>query len=290
KLKLLIQHINVGFWKMYCSFPILVIAYIFFHFFNGGEFKFERSDTISFTFIVGIIIYVYIILFNSLVIQYKKIVIDNEMQTFKVISDSQKSYYQMLNNKVKDAAIFRHDFKHNIGVLNSLINDKDFKALKTYMTSLSNKLDESAIIKYTSDNTLNAIISHYEHQAEYNEIETNIKIMISDDINIDIYDLCIVIGNLFENAVEACCRMGFKGRSIDIIMEVVNDYLIIKVKNSFNGVIKLDNDRYVTSKKHGGIGLSSINGIVNKYNGNIKIDNVDNEFSVQVALAIKKDI
>ena len=104
----------------------------------------------------------------------------------------------------------------------------------------------------------------------------------------------ILLGNLLDNAMEACQRLGSEDsdKFIYVNARVQKGFLCIQVNNSYNGIINLVEDNYATVKteKHFcGIGLSNIERIVNKYHGKLNITHTETVFSVLVLLALVEE-
>lgn len=110
-------------------------------------------------------------------------------------------------------------------------------------------------------------------------------------LNVADVDLCILFGNLIDNAVEACGRITAPGERKFIVLNVniKKDYLFIDIANSFTGEVKKQNNIYKTVKideRYCGIGLFNIQTIVEKYNGEFSASHSENVFNVSVMLSL----
>ena len=127
-------------------------------------------------------------------------------------------------------------------------------------------------------------------------INLKCSIIIPPSLNIADVDLCILFGNLIDNAVEACERIVEPGRKKFIVLNVniKKDYLFIDIANSFTGEVKKQNNIYscllytsdAADERYCGIGLFNIRKIVEKYNGEFSVSHSDNVFSVSVMLSL----
>ena len=104
-------------------------------------------------------------------------------------------------------------------------------------------------------------------------------------------DILILLGNLLDNAMEACKRLEIEDgeKFIYVNARVQKGFLCIQVNNSYNGLLNLVENSYATVKteKHFcGIGLSNIERIVNKYHGKLNITHTETVFSVLALLAL----
>ena len=95
-------------------------------------------------------------------------------------------------------------------------------------------------------------------------------------------DLCIIIGNLLDNAIDACMELPVEQRLIRIYMEMKGNFLYLSLINTAGGKKK---HSFFTTKGEGhGFGISRIDAIVKKYGGYIKRASEDESFSTEVLL------
>ena len=136
---------------------------------------------------------------------------------------------------------------------------------------------------------INAIIVYYLSLLKNKKTNISIKLSIPSKLN-NIYDkdLCIIIGNLLENAVEACNKLDNKTKSfIKLNSRLQYDTLTITLDNSFNGLYKKEDDIFISSKRNEpGIGINSIKNVVKKYNGGYKFETKKHTFMASIYLKI----
>lgn len=123
-----------------------------------------------------------------------------------------------------------------------------------------------------------------------NNIKLKYKITVPTDLKINTLDLVSLIGNLIDNVIEANNRIeNIDERYFNINIKYIENNLIIKLENSFKEV-KLDSNNNLKSLKRKnskyGLGLKSIKNIVNKYNGNMKINIENNTFKTKIVLIL----
>ena len=99
-------------------------------------------------------------------------------------------------------------------------------------------------------------------------------------------ELCIIIGNLFDNAIEAVKGLPDEQRQIDFSIQNPNGIFRIEITNPYEGERRKVEHHYLTTKKENtemhGLGLMSVQKIVEKYDGLIEINDVDSLFKVDV--------
>ena len=177
----------------------------------------------------------------------------------------------------------RHDLRHHLAVISELAQDNE--KLQIYLGNLTEQIPK-AKQRFSENNVINALISHYHSICEQNHIELVTHLVVPEKGNTALdSDLCVIFANLLENAVEACCRMEEGERFIRLNSTMQYDMLIITMDNSFNGIVHTRNSRYLSSKRNDyGIGLASIQSVARKYNGDGEFTCNDKVFQSSVYL------
>jgi sensor histidine kinase regulating citrate/malate metabolism len=104
------------------------------------------------------------------------------------------------------------------------------------------------------------------------------------------FDMTVILGNLLDNAVEACTRMDEANRYIDLNITYKPDYLVIQIENPMGREPVLKNGAYRTTKPdfdNHGFGLDHIAYLVSRHNGLMKIEPDGGVFKVSIALMVK---
>lgn len=111
------------------------------------------------------------------------------------------------------------------------------------------------------------------------------KLPISD------VEVCSIVGNLFDNAINACREISEAERWIDMTISCPNAVRFgIVASNSFSGKVKTDGDRYLSMRPGGsGIGLTSVTSIVERYNGTATFRHEGNVFFSGVIIPMRRE-
>lgn len=199
----------------------------------------------------------------------------------------QMNFYeqQLKTNVENDQKIraIRHDMKHHIREINSLAESGRIDDIKTYTEELAADIRQSESVYNTGNIAFDGILNYYNSIFEQNEIRAEINVVIPENLGIAAYDLNIILGNLFDNAIENVVRSDNPKIVADI--KYVGHVLYISIANTYDGNIKKDND-VIISRKAGnhGYGLDNVKRIVCKYNGDIKIEHNAELFIIGVVL------
>ena len=150
-----------------------------------------------------------------------------------------------------------------------------------YITTLNNKIDGIPKVLRTSDSIVNTLIMNEIRRAKTENIEIRLDINFSKTENIDPIDLCVLLGNTLENAIDACRMLPHESeRVIDLKILQDDSLILIDIVNPYDPNIEIipQNDRI-----HGH-GLRNVRKVIQKYDGNIEIQNTDNLFHISMII------
>jgi len=238
-----------------------------------------------------IIILSYIIIFiaiwsvnRNMELSYKFKMVDTQIEL-------QKQNYRNLNKSLENFYSTKHDIRHHIIVIKSMMDAENYIAATEYLEKFTETQVYENVDMICRNFTIDSILKYYMSIAKNKNIELKVNLNIPENINIDNLDLSIVIGNCVENAIEACNKINDKCKKyINIKAEIKGFNLIFIIKNSFNGQIMKEENIIKTSKRgqgHG-VGLCNVRKISEKYNGFLHIKYTDSEFEVYIILNLIK--
>lgn len=202
----------------------------------------------------------------------------------------QVSHLKHLEDYQSDIRRISHDIHNHKTVLYNLIKEEEYdtalKYLESYGTGFNNKKYEIL----TNNKMLNALLIHKKDICNSNNINLELDINIPSDLGLSDFDLCIIVGNLTDNAIEACKKISYNTTSyIKIKSTIINENFIFDIKNNFIGNISINKGKILTSKKdkvNNGLGLSNVKSTVDKLNGTYYITYQDNEFSSLIMIPL----
>jgi len=236
---------------------------------------------------VMIIILSYIIIFIAIWSMNKNMELEYKFKIIDTQVELQKQNYRSLSKSIKNYYEFKHDIRHNLLALKSMMDEKNYIEASEYINKFTGNEIFKNIGRLCKNFTVDSILKYYMSIAIKNGIDFNVDLNIPEDINIDKLDLSIVIGNCVKNAIDACENIIDEGKKyINIKAEIKGFQLIVKIKNSFNGhVVKEGNIiKTIKTEEGHGIGLSNIGNVVKKYNGYLNIKYDDKEFKVDIIM------
>ncbi|CVI65661.1 hypothetical protein NDGK_00279 [Clostridiales bacterium CHKCI001] len=203
--------------------------------------------------------------------------------------------YHSLEQRMRQSNVLHHEFNHNLTALNSLYQKGDLEGLKALLDKLTAKANMQAQTRFTDNFTINAILQDAAMRAAQIDTKLDAQIQVPKDLNIPEQDLCSLLMNMMDNALEACAKVNqTEKRQIHIRMIIRQGFLAIRCENSYEGKILKNKDNTFQSTKDDpvshGIGLRLMSAIAEKYHSliNVMYTN-DGSFIVQTALQIPEN-
>ena len=200
---------------------------------------------------------------------------------------NQLNHYKVVTEDFKELRKYRHDMKNHLLCINHLINTEDYSKALSYIEDINVHLSRNSGIFDTANPILDAILTEKKRTAVKKGIDFIDNIVIAGGINIEPVDFCIIFGNALDNAIESCEKVSKGNKEIQIDMVSKNNMLIVKIKNSKEGNLILNNNKILTSKldkKNHGIGLDNIKEVIKRYEGILDITSEDDYFELSFTL------
>ncbi len=200
----------------------------------------------------------------------------------------QRREYEDVCKKMEMGRIYRHDMRHHLLVLEKLAEQSSVESVVQYISSLNGRLTETEKEQYCENPTVNAVLSACIGQAKEAHCRVTANVQLPSEIPFDEMDVCVVLANAVENAVNACLKIEKEeNRYIRIQTELVdNRKLTAAVYNPCMESVSFDTDGFpiVPERKGHGIGLKSIDAITRKYTGVFACSCTEGEFQFKAVL------
>lgn len=200
----------------------------------------------------------------------------------------QRDNYCSLNKLIEKHMALKHDIKHHLLAIKSMAETGNLQDAFKHIQQFSNEaLQDIPIV--CKNLTVDSFVKYYMSIALDKGITLKTNLHIPQDININPIDLCVVLGNGLDNAINACNKLSIGCKKyIELKSNIVGTHIVIKILNSYNGELKKDGDIFLTTFRKGhGIGLSSIFNLARKYKGHVDIKHSPNEFEVNIIMNIE---
>jgi len=196
-----------------------------------------------------------------------------EAKFARCILSAEQAHYKKIAEMYETLSTLRHDFKYYLKKIDELLQTGDIEKTKLYLTEIRKQIPESGLHYYCTDHAINSLLTSYAKNCEEFNIEYNVKIALPNSLSIPRYDICIILCNLLENAIEACKKLD-KGREIYLAIKTDGQRMAIRVKNSFDGVNNENSN------------LKSVRAVAERYGGHISMEQTESVFTIYVMVNV----
>ena len=197
-----------------------------------------------------------------------------------------ETHYREVENMYRQIRGWRHDYRNHIQMMKVLAATGDMDALKAYLDELDTDLNTVDTVVKTGNPMADAILNSKISLARSRNIPTQVDAHIPVKLKMSELDLCCIIGNLFDNAMEASMALPEEKRMIRVYMDMKGTQLYISFTN-FTAAKKLSKvgKGFKTSKGEGhGFGLVRIDDIVSRYDGYLSRNSEDGAFTTEILI------
>jgi len=197
-----------------------------------------------------------------------------------------ETHYREVENMYRQIRGWRHDYRNHIQMMKVLAANGDMNALKAYLDELDTDLNTVDTVVKTGNPMADAILNSKISLARSRNIPTQVDAHIPVKLKMSELDLCCIIGNLFDNAMEASMALPEEKRMIRVYMDMKGTQLYISFTN-FTAAKKLNKvgKGFRTSKGEGhGFGLVRIDDIVSRYDGYLSRNSEDGAFTTEILI------
>lgn len=197
-----------------------------------------------------------------------------------------ETHYREVENMYRQIRGWRHDYRNHIQMMKVLAANGDMDALKVYLDELDTDLNTVDTVVKTGNPMADAILNSKISLARSRNIPTQVDAHIPVKLKMSELDLCCIIGNLFDNAMDASMALPEEKRMIRVYMDMKGTQLYISFTN-FTAAKKLDKvgKGFKTSKGGGhGFGLVRIDDIVSRYDGYLSRNSEDGAFTTEILI------
>ncbi len=200
-----------------------------------------------------------------------------------------ETHYAEVDNMYQQIRGWKHDYRNHIQVLKAYAASEDMEAIKQYLDELDTDLQTVDTVIKTGNAMADAILNSKISLARSKEIQVKADAHIPLALTTSDIDLCVIIGNLFDNAIEASLKLPPEQRIIRIYMAMKNTQLYISFTN-FTATDKMEKQGRVfkSSKGEGhGLGLVRIDAIVDRLGGYLSRNSESGAYTTEILLPQK---
>ena len=197
----------------------------------------------------------------------------------------QSAQYRNLQRSIDERRIARHDLRQHLTVLSGYAANKDLDAISDYLASFRKHMMPEWLPAYCENQAVNAILSYYVQIAENAGTTLEIQAQMEKEIPVPEPEFCVLLGNLLENAVDACRENNESGAIKVHIRQTGTSLIAITVDNPCKNPPVLEGKRFLSTKHSGpGIGTQSIRLIAERHRGDARFEWKNGMFYASVIL------
>lgn len=201
-------------------------------------------------------------------------------------ADLAQTHYAEVENMYRQMRGWRHDYRNHIQTMKSYAAAGDLEAICRYLDELDSDLSSVDTILKTGNKMADAILNSKISLAKSRGITVIADAHVPVALTTTELDLCVIIGNLFDNAIEANMALPEPERLIRVYMDMKNTQLYMSFTNmTAEKKRKKENGRFSTTKGRGhGFGLARVDAIVERCCGYINRNSEDGAFTTEILL------
>ena len=197
-----------------------------------------------------------------------------------------ETHYREVDNMYRQIRGWRHDYRNHIQTMKAYAADGDLDAIRKYLDLLDQDLTTVDTVIKTGNPMTDAILNSKISLARAKGIRVTADAHIPVKLKSSEIDLCCILGNLFDNAIEASMKLPPEQRMIRVYMDMKNTQLYISFTNFTAGrKMQKVGSRFRSTKGEGhGFGLVRIDAIVERLEGYLSRNSEDGAFTTEILL------
>ena len=210
--------------------------------------------------------------------------IDRRIERFQ--SELIEKQVREIQNMYRQVRGWRHDYRNHINNMKIQLSEGNYDKLSDYLNELADDLDTVDSVIKTGNVMADAILNSKLNVAEKMNIKLNVKVNVPDKLPMSDVELCSMLGNILDNAVEACGTLPEEERFMRVYIGKLKGQLYLSVQNSAGKVCKSKNTYLSTKEGEHGYGLFRIDRVAKKYGGYVNRQNEEGVFATEIMVPL----
>ena len=199
-----------------------------------------------------------------------------------------EQHYTEVENIYKKMRAWRHDYHNHMQVLSAYLESGRIAEARKFLDEINENLVTVDTVLKTGNTMVDAILNSKISLMYTKEIAVKATARVPEALAVADVDLCIIMGNLLDNAMEACEKLPAEKRFVRIYIGVKNQHLYLSITNSAGAKKNSVGGRFLSSKgENHGFGLKRVDSLVEKYGGYLTRASEDGGFTTEVILPIE---
>jgi len=200
------------------------------------------------------------------------------------IISSGREHYMKMSELQQALQIIRHDCKYHLITASQMLLSNDRDTAVNYLSDVEKQFSKSELPRFCPNTVINALLAGYAERFANLSISFKAEITLPNPLTIPDYDMCVVLGNLLENAMKIWKKQK-NGCIIDLSLGFQGGQLSIVTENTFNECISQDEQQLILEQKYD-LGIQSIRAVTAQYNGEFETELTDKAFTAYVLMSL----
>ena len=211
--------------------------------------------------------------------------IDRRIERFQ--SELIEKQVREIQNMYRQVRGWRHDYRNHINNMKIQLSQENYDGLSDYLNELADDLDTVDTVIKTGNVMADAILNSKLNVAEKMNVQLNVKANVPEALPMSDVELCSVLGNMLDNAVEACGTLPEEERFMRVYIGKLKGQLYLSVQNSA-GKVRKEKGTYLSTKEgEHGYGLFRIDRVAKKYGGYVNRQNEEGVFATELLIPLQ---
>ena len=286
----LLKYGNTRFFLLFSLVPLVYYVYIF---------AYSNLDISSLTnatgFLVRLLPNLQVFVFYFLLPYIYKTL--NEKQIMKSAQNalqqrlvSTQDQIALLNETNTQMAVYRHDMRHQLIMLNGLLTSDKTQQAREFVKSVMSDLDAITPQKFCENETVNLLCSSYDSKARRTQVRFTVEARLPMSLPLSDTELCSVVANGLENALHAASRSEVTDKWVEFYGEVRQNKLFLQIRNSYAGRVVIDNGLPLSDRDGHGYGCRSIQSVAQHNAGLCSFEAEDGVFTLRVMIPLPAEV
>ncbi len=192
-----------------------------------------------------------------------------------------------IQNMYRQVRGWRHDYRNHINNMKIQLSQENYDGLSDYLNELADDLDTVDTVIKTGNVMADAILNSKLNVAEKMNVQLNVKANVPEALPMSDVELCSLLGNMLDNAVEACGTLPEEERFMRVYIGKLKGQLYLSVQNAA-GKVRKEKGSYLSTKEgEHGYGLFRIDRVAKKYGGYVNRQNEEGIFATEIMIPLK---
>lgn len=212
--------------------------------------------------------------------------IDKRIERFQ--SELIEKQVREIQSMYRQVRGWRHDYRNHIQNMKIQLSAGNYEKLNDYLNELADDLDTVDTVIKTGNVMADAILNSKLNIAKKMNVRLNVKANVPAELPMSDVELCSVLGNMLDNAVESCAALSEEKRFLRVYIGRLKGQFYLSVQNSA-GAVRKEKGAYLSTKdniRSHGYGLFRIDRVVKKYGGYVNRQNEEGVFATEIMLPL----